>query len=283
MNHRILIVVCLFSIPLMMAGQKKFDRSQEMGLMGGTAYYIGDINPRKHFGGNLKLAGGLFYRHNPSRRISIKGSFLYGRIEASDAQSKDPWQQNRNLSFRNDVFEGSLTVEINYFDYQIGTKEFISPYLFAGLGYYSMKPQASFRGVYYELQPLGTEGQGTSEGGAKYKTTGLSAPFGVGIKLNVYSIIAINLEWGMRKTWTDYFDDVSGTYVDPALLADENGYLSAVLSDQSLEPELPTGNNAGLQRGDPGRKDWYSFATIGIAFRLGKSPTNCWNNIDFSR
>ncbi|MFT5183861.1 MAG: hypothetical protein ACI84C_000988 [Flavobacteriales bacterium] len=283
MKTRILFLSFLL-LPLLSVGQKKFDRSAEMGLMAGTAYYIGDINPRQHFGGNLRLAGGLFYRHNPNRRISIKGSFLYGRIEATDATSKDQWQVNRNLSFRNDVFEGAIQAEINYFNYQIGDKQdFLSPYLFAGLAYYSMKPQAEYKGVYYELQPLGTEGQGTSEGGERYNTGGLSVPFGVGFKINVFSIVAVNLEWGMRKTWTDYFDDVSGSYVDPSVLLVENGRLSAELADQSLEPTLVNGTNSGLQRGDPGRKDWYSFATLAISFRLGKSPTNCWNNIDFRR
>jgi hypothetical protein len=276
------LIVFFLTLTAICGAQKKYDQSREMGIAIGTSYYIGDVNPSKHFGTRLNPGGGLIYRHNFDRRLSLKASLLYGRIEAYDVDSDDAWQQNRNLSFRNDIFEGSLQGEINYFPYQIGDKRHpITPYLFAGLSIYKMKPQAEYKGQFYELQPLGTEGQGTAEGGAKYKTTGMSIPVGLGLKVNLFSIIGINLEWGMRRTFTDYFDDVSGKYVDPSFLADENGELSALLSDRTIDAELPDGTNSGLQRGDPGKKDWYSMAHLVISIKLGKSPTNCWHNIDF--
>lgn len=248
-----------------------------MGISVGTAYYIGDINPSKHFGTRLNLAGGLMYRNNISRRISVKGGLHYGRVEAYDADSDDPWQLNRNLSFRNEVIEGSLVGEINYFDYQIGDREdWVSPYLFLGIAYYSMRPEGEFEGTWYELQPLGTEGQGTTEGGTKYRTRGVAFPLGAGLKMNFFSIMALNIEWGMRKTFTDYFDDVSGNYVDPIILATENGQLSQIMADKSVSQEGIGQDNAGIQRGDPGRKDWYNFTTITLSFRLDKSPTSCW-------
>ena len=80
----------------------------------------------------------------------------------------------------------------------------------------------------------------------------------------------------MRKTWTDYFDDVSGAYVSPSVLEEENGQLSAFLADRSVVQEGAEDQNAGLQRGDPGRKDWYNFTTVTLSIRLGKSPTSCW-------
>ncbi|MEY3399300.1 MAG: hypothetical protein RL220_1894 [Bacteroidota bacterium] len=255
----------------------KYDKSRELGIAVGTAYYIGEINPTSHFGTRLKLSGGLTYRENLSKRWTIKTGLLYGQVEAWDADSDDPWMRNRNLHFRNQFFEGSMIAELNFFDYQIGNRQnWISPYLFAGLGYYSMKPQANFKGNWYELQPLGTEGQGTSEGEKKYSISGLSAPFGAGLKMNVWAIFALSLDWGVRKTWTDYFDDISTTYADPDLLEDENGELASLLGDQSLVKEGPAGNNAGMQRGDPGRKDWYFFCMLSLNIRLDKAPNSCW-------
>jgi hypothetical protein len=272
-----LFTIAFLSIAILGLSQTKWDKSREMGLIAGTSYYIGDINPTKHFGTRLSLAAGMMYRNNISKKIGVKGSFMYGRVEAYDMDAKDPWQVNRNLSFRNDVLEVAVTGEINYFDYQIGDRANpISPYLFLGLAYYSMRPQAEYLGNWYELQPLGTEGQGTTEGALKYKTSGISMPFGAGLKVNLFSILAFNVEWGMRRTWTDYFDDVSGAYVSPAVLEEENGQLSALLADRSTFQEGANDQNAGLQRGDPGRKDWYNFTTITLSIRLGKSPTSCW-------
>ncbi len=39
-----------------------------------------------------------------------------------------------------------------------------------------------------------------------------SIPFGVGVKYSFSKHIAASIEWGMRKTWSDYLDDVSTTY-----------------------------------------------------------------------
>lgn len=273
-----LLIGIAFLISNTLLAQLKFQQSKEFGVMAVTSYYIGDINPYKHFGGDLSLGGGVVYRENLSKRWSVKGTFIIARFAADDAASNDAWRQNRNLSFRNDIREGSIQAELNYFNYQINdSRNWISPYLFLGLAFYSHKPQAEFNGRWYELQPLGTEGQGTTEGGNTYNVNGLAVPFGAGLKMNLFSIVGIGLEWGMRKTWTDYLDDVSQSYVSPAVLADENGTLSAILADRSLSYEGGQPDNAGLQRGDPGRNDWYNFTTLTLSFRLGKKPTTCWN------
>ena len=148
---------------------------------------------------------------------------------------------------------------------------------FMGLAYTSMKPQASYKGNWYELQPLGTEGQGTSIGGDKYNTNIFAMPLGVGIKFNIYAIFGFSMEWGVRRTFTDYFDDISGKYVDPEILQDENGTTSSVLADQSLTKARADGSNTGLQRGDPGRKDLYFFALGSLNIRIDKKATSCWN------
>lgn len=207
---------------------------------------------------------------------------LYGVLEAWDKDSDDPWIRNRNLSFRNQILEGSMQFELNFFPYQLGNKQFpMSPYLFGGIAYFNMKPMGQYKGTWYELQPLGTEGQGTEYGGDKYKTSLLSVPFGVGFKSNLFAIFGFSLEWGVRKTFTDYIDDISGKYVDPGVLEDLSGQLAATMSDRSLQKELQDGNsrnNSGLQRGDPGRKDYYFFVMASLNIRIDKKATSCWEH-----
>ncbi len=278
MSRSFQYIVCfLFLMVISMAAksQPRMDASREFGLVFGTAYYIGDLN-QTHFGGNLKLGAGAMYRENFNKRWSLKAQFFYGQVGASDADSDDPWMVNRNLSFKNEIMEGALQAELNYIDYQIANKRArFSPYLFLGIAYYSHKPQAEYLGKWYELQPLGTEGQGTTEGPAAYKLSGIAFPFGLGFKFNLFSIVAISGEWGMRKTYTDYLDDVSGSYVSQQVLQSENGQLSAALADRSLSMPDGLSTNDGLARGDSGRNDWYSFTTLTLSFRLGKPPTSC--------
>ena len=108
-----------------------------------------------------------------------------------------------------------------------------------------------------------------------------SVPFGAGVKTNLWAIFGLSIEWGVRKTWTDYIDDISGNYVDPGLLADLNGELAAILSDRSIQQEIPNAagnNNSGLQRGDSGRKDYYFFSMISLNIRLDRKATTCWEH-----
>ena len=75
--------------------QKKFQETREFGVMVGTSYYIGDLNPYRHFGGDLSVGAGAMYRENLNKRWSIKGQVFYGMISASDADSDDAWAESR--------------------------------------------------------------------------------------------------------------------------------------------------------------------------------------------
>jgi hypothetical protein len=277
-------LVCLFLVNAGADAQRQFDQSKEVGFAFGTSYYMGDLNEGKHLNGRFTPGFGAFYRHNFSQRISLRVSYLKGRVEAWDADSSDPWRQNRNLHFRNDISELSTWVEINYLDHRLGDPgDRFTAFLFLGLAAFNHMPEASIDGKWVPLQPLGTEGQGTSWGNAygvePYSTSGVSVPIGFGFKSNIGAFTAITFDWGVRKTWSDYLDDVSGLYADRAVLLQERGEMTVALSDPSLAPEASSINQGGLQRGDSSRDDFYGFISASISFRISKKPTTCWSEI----
>ena len=120
----------------------------------------------------------------------------------------------RNLGFRSVLFEGSALLEVNFFKYRGLAKDnkTWTPFVFAGLAYFHTNPQNLLNDTWYDLQPLGTEGQGTGNG-AGYSLNQICIPFGVGVKLALTAKFDLQVEWGLRRTYTDYIDDVSGTYV----------------------------------------------------------------------
>jgi hypothetical protein len=71
------------------AQKNKFERSKDVGLIYGTSYYIGEVNPYKHFGTRLKSGGGISFRNNFNRRWTLKSSVLYHVVEAWDSDSDD--------------------------------------------------------------------------------------------------------------------------------------------------------------------------------------------------
>lgn len=258
--------VLLFSF----AGKSQY---AELGVLGGTSYYLGELN-HQHFR-PIKPAGGIIFKSNLGKRLSFRMHAFYGNIEGADANSNDNWEQQRNLSFKSHIFELAGGFEINYFDYMMGRVvkdrrgEYYTPYLFIGLSYYNFNPKAEFNGEIYELQPLGTEGQGTSANNKKqYKLNQISIPLAIGVKFNVSKWMSVGFEYGIRRTFTDYLDDVSDLYVDPELLRTENGSLSASLADRSTANYSNQSFPGGQQRGNPNNKDWYSFSGITLMFNL---------------
>ncbi len=272
-NRLLLLFVILVGSLTVGAQVKSKDKSKELSLSAGTAYYIGEINPSKHFGTREKLALGIAIRSNLNKRWAIRTGLNYGHIEAFDSDSKDLWQQNRNLNFRNKFFEGSVIAELNFFNYQINSKHNISPYLFWGAAIFRMNPEGMYNGYWHSLQPAGTEGQGLAGKDPLYKTTGFTMPMGAGLKCNISGLMGFSIEWGMRKLYTDYFDDISGTYANPTLLSAARGQLATHLADQSLIQQ--NNNNASLQRGDPGRKDLYFFCMASLNIRIDKKGNSC--------
>lgn len=239
-------------------------------MLGGS-YYLGDLNRFTHFGKNTGPAGGFILRRNMNQRYSTRVTAFYGRVSGFDYRSSSSSQVNRNLGFRSNIFELAYGIEMNYKNFALGKSETVfSPYLFIQLAFFKMNPQAYYGGQWIDLQPLGTEGQGTSENDKrKYALGQISIPFGIGAKVALSKNVGLSIEWGLRKTYTDYLDDVSGTYADPDILADQNGPLAAALADRSAEQEGIGGNNSNFQRGDSNYKDWYVMSGLMLTFKIG--------------
>lgn len=248
----------------------------DFGFFVGGSYYIGDINPNKHFNQFTKPAGGVLVRYNFNQRAAVRCSFLMGNVEAHDAYATSAWQRERNLSFRSQVRELSAQFEFNFLNYKIGgnQNQNFAPYIFVGFAGFHFDPEGQASEGWIELQSLGTEGQGLPDGPArkKYKLFQASIPFGIGFKTGFSKGICIGFEWGMRRTFTDYLDDVSTRYYDPVILEKERGISSAAMSDLSKN-SFAGYSNTGKQRGNPTNKDWYSFFGVTLTLRIVKNSS----------
>ncbi len=260
--HRLLRVLVLL-LPVLPASAQV----SELGLTGGVTYYIGDLNPLKHYPKNTHFGGGLVYRYNFNDRYAFRLQGLYSKLEAYDSDSDDTLQVIRNLSFKANLLEIAGLVEVNFFKYRSKGKDSRqwTPFVFVGFAYFRANPKAQLDDTWYDLVDLGTEGQGSTLGGEPYKVDHLSMPFGAGLKFNLGKI-DLQVEWGLRRTWTDYIDDVSGRYVDNADLTYESGELAAQLADRSVNRE--TGYNTGRARGDGQTRDWYQYTGLSLTYLL---------------
>lgn len=267
-----LIIISLFGSYTF--GQQSFAEKSELGFILGASYYTGDLNRLGHFQ-QMSFAGSVLYRYNINSRVALRGTALIGQIRGDDARSNNEYYRNRNLNFHSLLVEGAFGIEFNYMTYATGRvygeRYWYSPYMFIQLSAFYFNPKTEFEGNTYELQPLGTEGQGTAlSRESNYRRIQPSVPIGLGFKFNISKKVQFNIEYGIRLTFTDYLDDVSGAYVDPVELAAVNGEIAAALSDRSLNPLGSAGRNVGMRRGDGAYNDWYAFFGAGITFKLGQ-------------
>lgn len=269
--RRLLLLISLLTISQPLFAQKLLERS-ELGLTGGGMNYLGDLNNQSMFG-KVNPAAGLLLRLNLDTRWALSLGGSYGHIEGGNPDHI----KLRNLSFRSAITEVYLRTEFNFFPYGIRSATFkrATPYIFCGFGVFHFNPMAQYtdpasgQSEWYALQPLGTEGQGSKAypNRVKYQLTKLCMPFGIGYRWRVSENMHLTLEYGWRKTWTDYLDDVSTTYVGSQVLGDgTSSTMAAVLADRSGEVSPGYVNASGIKRGDDSLNDWYSYFNVCITF-----------------
>ena len=247
----------------------------EVGLMGGVANYYGDMTHDYVVPKESHPAYGGFIKYNLDPKKGFKFNVYSGTVSAADKNSDRANLKARNLSFTSNVTEVAFTFEYNFLGYRpVEFKQRISPYAYAGLAGFHFNPQAYYEGEWYDLQPLGTEGQGMEifPFRERYRLYEFAIPFGVGFKFAMTERWNIGVEYGARWTFTDYLDDVSRTYVDRNLLIEANGIDAYNLSNRS--GEFLVGEPFDYQnndwRGDPTDNDWYMWLGITLSRNMIK-------------
>ncbi len=275
--NTVLLIITLLVFNFASTAQQ-FKPNTEIGLILGTSYYLGDLNTT-HFNQSSATAG-LVIRKNIDKRFVYKAEVMYLNIKSDERQSSDTIALNRGLHFRSPIYELSGQIEFNFLPYQSGNPLYTwTPFVYTGISIFSFNPQAeNINGEWVDLQELGTEGQGTTtefngNTRSKYSLIQFAIPIGGGLKIAVNENFNIVLEYGARKTFTDYLDDVSTTYAGPNI----NGSWPVEMSDLAQQMSDPNGTHVkDEQRGNPDKKDWYSFAGITLSFKLNNNTKDCY-------
>ncbi len=237
----------------------------EVGFLFGITHYSGDLTERFVEPLEFNKAGGFYLRKKTSNRFGLKFQFMKGTLTGDDANSSvgsGLWK--RNLNFHADIFEISTLAEYSFFKIRKGAYG-ASPYVFAGLAGMYFTPYTELDDTTYDLHHYRTEG-------IEYSLFQFVIPFGAGMKLQINGMGSLGIEVGFRKTFTDYLDDVSGSYpadliggVDGKQLDIRTQLSYRVLEVDSTGPDLPTPK---AQRGNPDKNDWYMFFGLTLGMNL---------------
>lgn len=245
-----------------------FDPSFNVSLNAGVASYYGDLTESaKIFNQpSYSFSAGAVYNLNP--HLALRADIGYSKVQAADSKNSRADLKARNLSFKSNILDGSLSVEYNILD--IISAHRFTPYVFGGIGFAHFNPYTTDRfGNKQFLQPLGTEGQGISAypDRTPYARTVLMVPFGGGLKYAISDRFALGVEFKYHYLSTDYLDDVSHSgYPDKALLTAKNPTLPYLTYRGD---ELPGGAPypaPSLNRGNPNNKDVYYSTQLRLIY-----------------
>lgn len=247
------------------------------GIRGGVANFLGDIgngDAARGFVFNMDLSDtrwstGAFIRYRFHPLFAVQGAFTYARIQGMDSNSDNRARRGRNLNFKNDMFD--ICAKFEYYPQFLAISDVgfrgryrtdYQTYFFAGLGavIHNPKGQLGGTGAKVKLRPLMTEG-------TKYSPVAFQIPFGGGFYFTHKRKHRIGFEYQWSWTFTDYLDDISGTYFEhPA------GSQAAQMANQ-YDPGNVNVPDAiqygpGSPRGDPTDRDNYMLMTVSYSYLI---------------
>jgi hypothetical protein len=270
---RRILAAALLCFPTLLFAQNSIVQEGEFAFGLGAAHYFGDLNTKARLNAP-KLAASIFFRKNLGNYIALRVGGTFAQLGYSDKyNTHNEAMRLRNLSFNTQVWELGLQGDFNFFRFMPGDPDFsFTPYVTFGVSLFNYDPYTYLKGTKYYLRPLNTEGQGDPlyPDRKPYSTMATAIPLGVGVKYAFNDRVNIGFEVVHRFTNTDYLDDVSTTYVDPAVFPpnpDGSTNVGLLLSDRSYELGTPIGTK-GRERGNSQNKDQFATAIFYISFNL---------------
>ncbi|MBW7845154.1 MAG: hypothetical protein H3C45_05840 [Bacteroidia bacterium] len=260
----------------------------EFGIYGGVSNYIGDVSEQSMRMNQFHPGAAILGRYNLSPKVTFKGMAAYGRISGYDSLASNVKNRVRNTNFYSDLYEFSAHFEYNLVRYPLGrsTERPFVPYLFGGIGIFHFNPKTEFNGNTYELQPLGTEGQGTTQYNdqKKYDLTTVCLPFGAGVKKKISRSFVVGIEAGFRLTFTNYLDDIGGKYANTNVVGRAYGTVAEKLANRTGEvaskyPEVGVAKEGTMRttRSFLFDSDMYFFAGISFSYVIQNLGIACPN------
>lgn len=295
-----LVSALLLTSPATLFAQGNWD----VGFSAGVANYMGDIgdgagNARKFIWDMQELrsrpALGVFARRKLDRDglWHLRFDLSQINISGSDKDTRNPARRGRNLHFRNQMTEGSVRLERDLMQKPLvwarQRRAMLTVRGFIGFAKLSHNPEARIDAnnlMREQLIESGITSDGQWHSLPELMTGGVdysdelninTIPFGLsaviaGQKRGGAADFYVGIEIGFRMTDTDYLDDVTGFYSDPAQMSQLGAALSSQANPTDLELAGPSagsltahsyiGDEIPVIRGNPANDDAYGTLVI---------------------
>jgi hypothetical protein len=242
----------------------------------GTSIFRGDVGGSTEFKkasdlvdfSTIGFVASVGYRQYMRYGLSFRSELNYSLLKANDGLSSSAARKQRNLHFTSHVLELSAGLELSLMSLTKKSKRDSKRdiYVLAQASAFRFNPRAKLNQETYNLRDYGTEGQGY--GGLKpYPIFSYALIGGFGYRQVIKNQVSIGIEFSIRKSFTDFIDDVSGNYPDGDQLMENNGALSHELSYRG-----PDDYPSHRVRGNPKFNDNFGYLMITYSKALTNRP-----------
>ena len=302
------VLLCFFAIICYQSNAQSLTTGNgkiEVGVGVGPMFFLGDLGGSYGIGKTFikdvdlpltKISKGIYANYYPAEWLGVRVAGNLGSLQGDDAQTPDKGGREksrlkRNLKFESKLAEAYAALEIYPtvpFEKYGGLTHKIRPYVLAGAGIFHFNPKGEYINPdgstkMVALQPLHLEGQGFPQypDRKNYSLTQKELVMGGGIKYYLSETFYVGFEILHRKTFTDYIDDVSTNYIDPAYFDANLPADKAIMARQLYFRENiynPSVSRVTIdeQRGDPKQNDAFFSSILRIGWRLNgaNSPSS---------
>ncbi|MCB9263210.1 MAG: hypothetical protein H6607_12620 [Flavobacteriales bacterium] len=240
----------------------------DLGLFTGSTIYFGDLayTAVGFYIPNARPNVGLRFGYNISERWRIELAQNNLRIAGDDRRESDLGKNRgpnfeRGLHFRTTIYDIGLLCEFRLLKYKRLTS-YVPSFTFGVSGFY-FNPQSNVGNKWYNLRPVGTEGQTLNGATEAYSKYAYSIPMGIKISRHLKQNWIISGSYTYHKLFMDYLDDVStGEFPD----ADALKAVNPDLGDIAVQLSNPNGISGRRSFSDV--NDGFSYFGITITRKL---------------
>jgi hypothetical protein len=240
----------------------------EIEFFSGSSIYYGDLAKSKLriYPANARPAIGFreSFRLHENWKVELRQDYVV--IVGNDNTATKVGRArgtgyDRNLNFKTTLVDFGAMLEYDL--YRIGKSNPVIVSVLGGGNIFFFKPMAQYKGIYYDLRSIGTEGQTLNGQDHRYAKYAWGLPVGFKVRRELSDKLDICFSYTYNKLFTDYLDDVStGFYPSEEALTSANPDLG------DIAVKLSNPNNKEGQRSQSANYDGYAYFGLSVVFKL---------------
>lgn len=198
----------------------RFKKYFEFSFGSGGSMFTGTVSSPSIFSNEVTLNNSITTGYYFNKSVSASLMFSYFTLGNIDYNSTNLDEVARGFHFTTKMMTITPYIQFKISESEMNrNKIFYNSFFGIGVEYIHFNPTSSYKGVIYNLQPMGTGGQFIDANKSPYSLNTSGLMFSYRLNMNFSNRNSFGLMASYHRTFSDYLDDVGADkYPDPSIL-----------------------------------------------------------------